>query len=170
MADLVSLTCPSCNGKLQIGKDLERFACGYCGTEFVVNRGGGIVSLSPVVEGLKRVESGLDRTASELAIARLQKEISELDWLRRRRSSSREFWQMVFVIGGGFIAVVGMCGLFAGLNSGSFGAGLFFVLVGLGLILIGVRFLGESNDERELGKVLAEKQRELSHHKRIVKS
>lgn len=40
MADFVSLTCPSCNGKLQIGKDLEQFACGYCGTEFVVNRGG----------------------------------------------------------------------------------------------------------------------------------
>jgi len=40
MADFVSLTCPSCNGKLQIGKDLDRFACGYCGTEFVVNRGG----------------------------------------------------------------------------------------------------------------------------------
>lgn len=41
MADFVSLTCPSCNGKLQIGKDLDRFACSYCGTEFVVNRGGG---------------------------------------------------------------------------------------------------------------------------------
>ncbi|MFN3333721.1 MAG: hypothetical protein ACK47M_14535 [Caldilinea sp.] len=40
MADFVSLTCPACNGKLQIGKDLERFACGYCGTEFIVNRGG----------------------------------------------------------------------------------------------------------------------------------
>jgi len=36
MADFVSSTCPSCNGKLQIGKDLDRFACGYCGTEFVV--------------------------------------------------------------------------------------------------------------------------------------
>jgi predicted RNA-binding Zn-ribbon protein involved in translation (DUF1610 family) len=41
MADFVSLICPACNGKLQIGKDLDRFACGYCGTEFVVNRGGG---------------------------------------------------------------------------------------------------------------------------------
>lgn len=41
MADFVSLTCPPCNGKLRIGKDLDRFACGYCGTEFVVNRGGG---------------------------------------------------------------------------------------------------------------------------------
>lgn len=41
MADFVSLTCPSCNGKLRIGKELDRFACGYCGTEFVVNRGRG---------------------------------------------------------------------------------------------------------------------------------
>ncbi|MFN3980148.1 MAG: hypothetical protein ACK4SA_07185 [Caldilinea sp.] len=72
MADFVSLTCPACNGKLQIGKDLDRFAGGYCGTEFVVNRGG-VVSLSPVVEGLKRVEKGVDKTASELAIARLNK-------------------------------------------------------------------------------------------------
>ncbi len=78
MADFVSLTCPSCNGKLQIGKDLERFACGYCGTEFVVNRGGGIVSLAPVVEGLKRVERGVDKTASEWAIVRLSKDIEAL--------------------------------------------------------------------------------------------
>ncbi len=56
MADFVSLTCPSCNGKLQIGKDLDRFACGYCGLEFIVNRDCGIVSLYPIVEGLKRVE------------------------------------------------------------------------------------------------------------------
>jgi hypothetical protein len=46
MADFVSLTCPSCNGKLQIAKDLERFACGYCGTEFAVNRGGGSLSVA----------------------------------------------------------------------------------------------------------------------------
>ncbi len=46
MADFVSLTCPACNGKLQIGKDLERFACGYCGTEFVVNRGGGSLTFA----------------------------------------------------------------------------------------------------------------------------
>ena len=78
MADFVSLTCPSCNGKLQIGRDLDRFACGYCGTEFAVNRGGGIVSLSPVMEGLKRVEKGVDKTASELAIARLSKDIDDL--------------------------------------------------------------------------------------------
>lgn len=78
MVDFVSLTCPSCSGKLQIGKDLDRFACGYCGTEFVVNRGGGVISLSPVVEGLRRVARGVDRTTTELAIARLRQDIDDL--------------------------------------------------------------------------------------------
>jgi len=41
----------------------------------VVIRRGGIVSLKPVVEALERVEAGTDRTASELAMARLEKEI-----------------------------------------------------------------------------------------------
>jgi len=79
MADFVSLTCPSCGGKLQITNDLDRFACAFCGTEHVVRRSGGIVALAPVVEGLKKVQVGVDKTASELAIVRLRKEIDELN-------------------------------------------------------------------------------------------
>jgi hypothetical protein len=79
MADFVTLTCPSCGGKLEITNDLDRFACGYCGTEQVVRRGGGVVSLAPVVEGLKQVQVGVDKTASELAIVRLTAEIAELE-------------------------------------------------------------------------------------------
>ncbi len=77
MPDLVTLSCPSCGGKLNITNDIERFACGHCGREHVVKRAGGIVSLSPVVEALKKVEVGVDKTASELAINRLQREIDE---------------------------------------------------------------------------------------------
>ena len=79
MADLVSLTCPSCGGKLEITNDLERFACGYCGIEHIVRRGGGVVSLRPVVEGLKGVQVSANRTAAELAIQRLKSEIGELE-------------------------------------------------------------------------------------------
>ncbi len=79
MPDFVSLTCPSCGGKLQITDDIDRFACGHCGNEHVVSRGGGIIALSPVVDGLTQVRAGVDRTASELAIVRLEKEIAELE-------------------------------------------------------------------------------------------
>jgi len=41
----------------------------------MVIRRGGIVSLKPVVEQLEQVKVGTDRTASELALVRLEKEI-----------------------------------------------------------------------------------------------
>ena len=75
MGGTVSLSCPSCGGKLAITDDIDRFACGYCGKEILVNRGGGIVSLKPVVDEIKRVVIGVVKTASELALNRLQKEI-----------------------------------------------------------------------------------------------
>jgi len=78
MEKFLTLTCPSCGGKLQITQDVDRFACSYCGVEHIVKRGGGIVSIAPVIESLKRVQEGTDKTASELAIVRLQKEIQSL--------------------------------------------------------------------------------------------
>lgn len=78
MANFIQLTCPACGGKLELNNTIDRFACAHCGTEHVVNRGGGIVSLQPVIEGLRRIQSGTDRTAAELALQRLRGEHSEL--------------------------------------------------------------------------------------------
>jgi len=80
MVDFVTLTCPTCGGKLEITKDIERFACGYCGVEHVVRRGGGIVSLIPIAEDIKDIKTGVDKTAAELALARLSKETNELEF------------------------------------------------------------------------------------------
>lgn len=79
MIEFVALTCPSCGAKLEIAKDVEQFACGYCNTEYIVRRNGGVVSLSPLAENLRKIQSGTDKTASELAIKRLQKEIYNLE-------------------------------------------------------------------------------------------
>ena len=76
MGAVLSLTCPSCGGRLQITEDLERFACAHCGNEHLVRRGGGVVSLVPVVQELRSIKSGVDRTAAELAIIRLKEEIA----------------------------------------------------------------------------------------------
>lgn len=78
MPDFVTLSCPSCGTRLQISNELSRFACSHCGNEHVVKRSGGIVSLDPVVEQLKNVRTGVDKTASELAIKRLKDEIETL--------------------------------------------------------------------------------------------
>jgi DNA-directed RNA polymerase subunit RPC12/RpoP len=85
-SDFVSLSCPNCGGKLEITADMERFTCKYCGSEHMVRRSGGAISLAPVVDGLKRVESkfdqvlmGSDRMAAEQTIRRLKEEIQELE-------------------------------------------------------------------------------------------
>ena len=79
MNDFITMTCKSCGGKLQITPETDDFACMYCGTEFKVNRGGGIVTISPIIEELKNVSINTDKTASELAIVRLNKEINKLN-------------------------------------------------------------------------------------------
>jgi DNA-directed RNA polymerase subunit RPC12/RpoP len=78
MTEFVILSCPSCGAKLQITDEIDKFACNHCGNELVVKRGGGITFLKPVVDGISKVQKGVDKTASELAIKRLEKEISEL--------------------------------------------------------------------------------------------
>jgi DNA-directed RNA polymerase subunit RPC12/RpoP len=95
MSDFVSLSCPSCGGKLEITKDLYRFACAYCGTEHMVQRGGGVVALIPVIEQLGRIGASSDKTASELAIVRLRQEIPQLEERYRFGTSHarRYLWQ-----------------------------------------------------------------------------
>ena len=78
MSDFITLSCPSCGAKLEITQDINRFACSSCGREHIVNRSGGIVALSPVVDAINQVKSGVDKTAAELALERISKEIEAL--------------------------------------------------------------------------------------------
>ena len=80
MADhFINLNCANCGAKLEIYDDMERFACGYCGTELIAQRRGGTVALRAVTEAIKKVQIGTDKTAAELALLRLnQQELPKL--------------------------------------------------------------------------------------------
>jgi predicted RNA-binding Zn-ribbon protein involved in translation (DUF1610 family) len=85
-SDFITLSCPNCGGKLEVGLDMQRFTCKYCGLEHLVRHEGNSISLSPVVEGLKRVEgkfdqvlTGSDRMAAEQTIQRLKAEMPEYE-------------------------------------------------------------------------------------------
>ncbi len=85
-SDFITLACPKCGGSLEITPDMDRFACKFCGSEHLVRRSGGMVSLAPVVEGMKRVEEkfdraliGADRMAAEQTIQRLKNELVGLE-------------------------------------------------------------------------------------------
>jgi hypothetical protein len=75
MGDFITLSCPNCGGRLEITADIDRFACIFCNTEHLVKRAGNIVSLAPVLESLGGLRTGVDRTASEMAMKRLSDEI-----------------------------------------------------------------------------------------------
>lgn len=84
MSDFITLTCPSCGGKLQITKGVDRLACANCGNEHIVKREGGAIFLAPVIETLQNIQVGTDKTASELAIVRLKSEIAEIERIKNQ--------------------------------------------------------------------------------------
>ncbi len=76
---LFSLSCPSCGAHLKVGDSVDTFACSYCGANVKVEHGGGIVSLHLLTDEVRGVRVGTDRTAAELAIVRLTKELATLE-------------------------------------------------------------------------------------------
>ena len=80
----ITLKCPSCGANLAITPEMDTFACGYCGTQQMVQRNGGTVSLKLIGEAIARVQLGTDRTAAELAIRRLREDLSAVEAERKR--------------------------------------------------------------------------------------
>ena len=177
MADFVSLTCPSCGGRLELTEDIDRFACAHCGVEHVVRRSGSMVSLKPVVEGLARVQTGVDKTASELAIRRLTDEIRDLQAERervRRRSDQVDSVSSIHTMYGlGALLLLFAIGLALAeswLLALVFGAS--------GLALIAIARVNERNNLSKDARVkkqlvaldneLSNKRAELEHHQKIV--
>lgn len=76
---MIKLSCSSCGGKLEITPDIERFACGHCGTEWIVNRSGGIVSLKAVEEQLGDIKKHTGKTADSTQYIALDAKIKDLE-------------------------------------------------------------------------------------------
>lgn len=73
----IAMKCANCGAGLQISPDMGHFACSYCGASLSVARQGGTVALNLVADSIAKVQVGTDRTAAELALVRLPKEIEE---------------------------------------------------------------------------------------------
>lgn len=90
----LALKCPSCGSGLEVSPDMERFACGYCGTEQMVQRRGGTVSLKLITAAISRVQTGTDKTAAELALVRLREELTNVDSTPLPDKSKQEIDQL----------------------------------------------------------------------------
>jgi ribosomal protein S27AE len=96
----INLNCANCGGTLDVYDDMERFACGHCGTTMLVQRRGGTVQLN-LPERTNKVKIGKNNTAEELALARLTEEKQKL--AKRREDLRREKFRRAgwgFGIGG----------------------------------------------------------------------
>jgi hypothetical protein len=75
MPDLITLTCPTCGAKLKLGQDIHLVYCTSCGNEHLVQRGDGSIYLAPMAANVAQIRTGVDKTAAELAIVRIEKEL-----------------------------------------------------------------------------------------------
>jgi hypothetical protein len=124
---VVSLKCVNCGASLEIGPAVDNFACGYCGTQQHVDRGGGIVSLRKIETTLSQVRQATDRTASELALVRLREELA---FLRSRQAEEVNALRATDERENGFIGLA--------LLGGSVASLYLFGWWGIALILLGL--------------------------------
>ena len=116
---MVNLKCASCGGDLEIFGDMERLAFGCCESEQIIERLGGTIGLKLVVDAMAHVQLGANKTAAELAVVRLDKELgiararwqeAEAEFCRRNKASSRPAVAMIVL---SVIAFLGALGIFS---------------------------------------------------------
>ncbi|MGE5569297.1 MAG: hypothetical protein ACM3S5_09705 [Rhodospirillales bacterium] len=157
----VPLNCSNCGAKLDIYDDMDHFACGYCGTQLVVRRRGGTVSLRAVEQAIERVRVGTDKTAAELAIVRLEKEREQL---KKAYEQSNTTWGCLGAIFGLVPFVLGLSLLGSGSGGGK--------VVGLLLFVLSMVFVvkGLSSRDETIAARLRETEKRLAEQKRIANS
>ena len=78
MLKIIPMKCASCGSALEITPEMTTFACGFCGVSQLVERSGGTISLR-LSDAIKQVQVGTDKTAAELALKRLGRELENVE-------------------------------------------------------------------------------------------
>ena len=79
MMDMQKLECRGCGATLVVEPDAETLECRYCGAAHVIQREGDTVSLRRVEASVAAIRDSSQQVATELAIARLTRELREAD-------------------------------------------------------------------------------------------
>ena len=179
---IIPLKCPSCAAKLEVAGELEHFTCGYCGTELIVNRHGGTVSLKVVADAISKVQIGTDEMAAELAIQRLTREIGEV--VNQRQALTRAHKERVSRTEDRSSSASGVLGVvvflilinirvhhqypFAYIPGFLIGAGVCVLGIVLGARRRRPAKLAYLDRDRALGEMEAKLREELATHKEVV--
>ena len=175
MPEFTTFFCPSCGAKLKIDSDLDRF-CTYCGNEFAIKRNGRTISIESAVRQLHNVQTGVDKTASELAIRRLQEEIDKLE---NKRDQIKGAGCLSSIFSGGGLTTLGVVSFLLAAVVSSFlhieaSNAVWSVVISAVIILViagVIDFNSEqeaSNSRNSIQQDISEKQLELEKHRKIV--
>lgn len=74
----VKLSCRACGAPLEIAEDIDQFACSHCGSQWIVERQGGIVSLKAVEQSLRNIEVHTSSSASNTEILALEAQLRNI--------------------------------------------------------------------------------------------
>jgi ribosomal protein S27E len=161
-AEFVTLTCPSCGGKLNIRKDLERIACEFCGNEHLVHRYGGTVALQQVLDTIAQMKAELSLSTLDMDARRLREEIARLikDLENPNRASMTAGGLAVM-----FVGLVLIVSAFSN-STGWFLFGVALAILGSILTLLG---LERSEEETRLEAAIKEKRAELREVELLLK-
>lgn len=168
----VGLNCTNCGAKLDVYDDMARFACGYCGTEMIVQRRGGTISLKGVAEAIKKVQVGTDKTAAELALVRLNEELKALTEesvkLKAGTSSTSRGCSVMFAATAGSF---GLLFFISDLQKPGFVAMVGLVLLAVSILWL-IRAFSSTPAERlaTLDQQIAETRRRIQEQHEIVNS
>lgn len=176
---VIRLGCVGCGAALEIGQDVNQLACGHCGTSQVVQREGGAIHLKELAQTLSRVQAGTDKTAAELAIARLTQERDQTTAHRQKYVNERtihrhnriRFWRteidnkyyellIVFILGMfvGGVFILGTGAALFGLTQGGTTTDVVLFLSVLGAIVAGA--IAYKLDLRLTGRTPSEMRRD----------
>jgi len=133
-SEVVALTCSACGASLEIGPSLDVFACAYCHATLRVQRSGGTISLEQIAGALDSVRTGVERTAAELALQRIDREIEQL--LAGAETSRARHDNLGGALFAGLLLVFGSVAAFQGFIQSSFGVAFF----GLLLVVVGILY------------------------------
>ena len=79
MDDIIALVCPSCGGKIQVEKDLEKMFCMHCGTQLLLRQGADGL-LTPMMARDLNASAQLKETQNKLmVIEALKTQIKEME-------------------------------------------------------------------------------------------
>ena len=148
MSNLITLTCPSCGGRLDVTNNTERYVCVHCGNAHIVDPGVRAESLAKDVEQI-RLKVDIRQVEEDLATLRERRAAIETQ-LGAERDTRRTMlmliWSTPLVV-----VVLGLAG------GASLKSTLFFVPFLVGFLLLITWFIKSSDsykeEKRELGQL-----------------